>query len=85
MPPNAMKLRSIEARDAEADGASMAIDVWDSYHAAPAEKKDAEAEEAAFDFVEAHTNYPMKSEQAAFATGFFRQMLELTQIPRPGR
>lgn len=78
----AKNLMSIE-RSAEADGASLAVDLWDSYHRAAADQKDGVAEKAARDYENAVTDdYDSQPEQAAFTTGFIRRMLELTQIPK---
>lgn len=74
-------LMSIE-RSAEADGASLAVDLWDCYHKAAADQKDGAAAEAARDYENAVTDYDSQPEQAAFTTGFIRRMLELTQIPK---
>lgn len=75
-----MKPKSLEVMDAESDGISMAIDVWTGYREKGS--TDAFAEEAARDFDAARADYSSPFEREAFSRGFFRQMLEVSQIPQ---
>lgn len=65
---------------ADADGYTLATDVWDAYHEAPANK-----EESVVDAANSYDEYvdDLKgAELEAFKIAFFGQLLSLTQIPR---
>lgn len=75
-----MNLTEAEVRYAQADGASMAIDVWTGYREGGS--TEAFADEALRDFDAACAEYESPQTRAAFSHGFIRQLLEVSQIPR---